>query len=137
MDRFIKIGEDGERLSADAAKWLAVFDSKQNLMFSVEETERLTHKKALQHVEALELCGFKDWRLPTVEELFLLADRTRVEPAIDTAFFPNCKSEWYWTATLWAPSPGDYAWFVSFYGGSSGWSGRAGGYHVRAVRAGQ
>jgi len=39
------------------------------------------------------------WRLPTVTELQSLVDRSRSDPAIDTAKFPDTKSDWYWTST--------------------------------------
>lgn len=137
MDRFIKIGEDGERLAADAAKWLAVLDTTSNLMWDAGESKRLTFKKAQTYVGKLDVAGFKDWRLPSVEELFCLADRTRVDPAIDTAFFPDCKSDWYWSGTLWANSPGDCAWYVYFSYGGSACGGQTYDYYVRAVRASQ
>ena len=37
----------------------------------------VTHKKAEAACKKLDLAGHNDWRLPTVEELFLLADRAR------------------------------------------------------------
>ncbi|HEY1136600.1 MAG TPA: DUF1566 domain-containing protein [Xanthomonadaceae bacterium] len=57
--------------------------------------------------------GHEGWRLPDVEELFLLADRSRREPAIDTAFFPDTHSDWYWTRTIAAGAP-RAAWIVGF-----------------------
>jgi hypothetical protein len=137
MSRFIKIGAAGEQLAQDAAEWVAVLDTKQGLTFTVAETREMTHAKAVTHVAALDTAGFKDWRLPTVEELFLLADRSRNSPAIDIAFFPNCKSDWYWTGTLYAPSPGGYAWFVYFSYGVALCLSQDGGGFVRACRAGQ
>ena len=137
MSRFIKIGGAGEHLAQDAAEWVAVLDTKQGLTFTVAETREMTHAKALKHVAALDIAGAKDWRLPTVEELFLLVDRSRSSPAIDTAFFPACKSDWYWTGTLYAPSPGDCAWYVGFSSGFAGWGGRDYDGFVRACRAGQ
>jgi hypothetical protein len=79
--------------------------------------------------------GHEDWRLPDVEELFLLADRTRREPAIDTAFFPDTHSDWYWTRTIAAGAP-RAAWLVCFNGGSSGSFHRGSDLaFVRAVRS--
>ena len=98
-------------------------------------TELLTWSKAADACRALDLGGFKDWRLPTVEELFLLADRTRHSPAIDTTFFPDCKSDWYWTSTPAAFSPGVSAWLVAFGYGDSYWNGQRNDCHVRAVRS--
>jgi Protein of unknown function (DUF1566) len=121
MSRFIKIDSAGEHLAQDAAEWVAVLDTKQGLMFTATETREMTHAKEMKHVAALDVGGFKDWRLPTVEELFLLADRSRKAPAIDAVFFPKCKSDWYWTSTLYVPFPGGYAWLVNFDSGDADW----------------
>jgi Protein of unknown function (DUF1566) len=137
MSRFTKIGADGAKLGDDATEWVAVLDNTTQLIWTVEETKRLTWKKAKAAVEKLDTAGFTDWRLPTVEELFLLADRTKHSPAIDTAFFPDCKSDWYWTSTPAACSPGDCAWVVSFYDGYASWSAQGIDFYVRAVRASQ
>jgi Protein of unknown function (DUF1566) len=137
MSRFIKIGADGAHLAQDAADWIAVLDTKHGLMFTAAESEEITHGQAVEYAAALTVGGFKDWRLPTVEELFLLADRTRSQPAIDTEYFPACKSDWYWTSTPYAPSPGVYAWSVYFNGGGSYASNLDNVGFVRAVRVGQ
>jgi hypothetical protein len=137
MDRFRKVSDAGSLLATDADEWVAVLDTKTNLMWTVESVQVCNFKAAQEVPATLSTAGFKDWRMPTVEELFLLADRTRVSPAIDTTFFPGCKSDWYWTSTVYAPSPGGYAWFVLFYDGYSGWGNQLGEGFVRAVRAGQ
>lgn len=77
-------------------------------------------------VNAAGLCGKKDWRLPTVDELQGLVDygvdvRTS-KPMIDETYFPNTASYAYWTSS---PVVGDsnyawhsgYAWHVSFSDG--------------------
>jgi hypothetical protein len=137
MSRFIKIGGAGEHLAQDAAEWVAVLDTKQGLMFTVAESKEMEQPEAVEYVKTLKVGIFSDWRLPSVEELFLLADRTRSRPAIDTAFFPDCKSDWYWTGTLYASSPGDVAWGVDFSDGGAGWGGQGYGGFVRACRPGQ
>ena len=122
MERFTKIDTEGKPLPADATAWAAVIDNKTNLMWTADDVDLAD----VQHAAAEKACadcnaaGFSDWRLPTVEELFALADRSRINPAIDTAYFPSCKSDWYWTSTAWAGSPASYAWIVRFaYGYSS------------------
>jgi hypothetical protein len=137
MNRFTKVGADGAKLADDATEWVAVLDNTTALIWTVKEMKPLTWKKAKAAVENLDTAGFSDWRLPTVEELFLLADRTKHAPAIDTAFFPDCKPEWYWTSTPAACSPGGYAWFVGFGYGVADWIRQDGGSCVRAVRASQ
>jgi hypothetical protein len=116
-----------------------VIDQMTGLMWSRAElaTDRLKWPDADSLCRNLELAGFDDWRMPTVDELFALADRTRSDPAIDTRFFPDCKPNWYWSSTPYAPSPGDYAWSVLFSGGSAAWCYRDGLGFVRAVRASQ
>lgn len=67
-------------------------------------------------VNAAGLCGKKDWRLPTVDELQGLVDygvdSNADKPMIDEAFFPNT-AWWYWTSS---PVVGrsHYAWGVYF-----------------------
>ncbi len=132
--RFTKIAADGAKLADDAAEWVAVLDNTTALIWSVKEMKPLTWKKARSAVTKLDTAGFTDWRLPTVEELFLLADRTKHSPAIDTAFFPDCQSDWYWTSTPEAFSTGGCAWVVYFYNGYADCGSQDGGYRVRAVR---
>ena len=136
-ERFRKIGDDGALLASGADEWVAVLDTRSNLMWAVEVLKRQTFEKAKASVAKLAIAGFKDWRLPTVEELFCLADRTRFNPAIDTDYFPKTPSEWFWSGTVDASSPADYAWFVFFNHGHSGWGYQYHESRVRAVRVGQ
>jgi hypothetical protein len=99
--------------------------------------ERLTWKKAKAWAESLDINGWS-WRLPTVEEAFLLCDRTRAEsPAVPVEFFPDCEGEWIWTGTEDAQPPAGYAWDVNLNHGNSNRFTQYYGNHVRAVRAGQ
>ncbi len=97
--------------------------------------KRLTWPQAKAWAESLTINGWS-WRLPTVEEAFLLCDRTRQDPVVDKAFFPDCTGEYIWTGTECAWNSGA-AWNVGLGGGNSDWYFRGYDYHVRAVRAGQ
>jgi hypothetical protein len=113
-----------------------VTDTRSGLTWSkVTLCDReINYATAEQLCTELELAGHTDWRLPTVDELFALADRTRTDPAIDTGAFPDTQSDWYWTSTIVAWSSDD-AWIVSFNYGDAGNGHR--GYSdafVRAVR---
>jgi hypothetical protein len=114
-----------------------ITDTVSNLIWSKAtlSDECVTHAEAESICVQLDLAGHTDWRLPTVEELFALADRSRKQPAIDTDAFPDTKSDWYWTSTISAWSS-DVAWVVLFADGSAGYLHR-GGYNafVRAVRS--
>ncbi|MFP8777866.1 DUF1566 domain-containing protein [Hydrogenophaga sp. RWCD_12] len=93
-------------------------------------------------VNALNLCGFSDWRLPTVMELqSILVYGSGTDPVVNPTWFPN---------TTWLPTstaPGHYwtsqqavfnnaqAWFVRFtYDGGVTTDGRGLGKAVRLVR---
>ena len=134
---FTKIGADGSVLPADAAEWEAVLDNRTGLMWSLETTKVANYSKCEAAVKKIKAAGFEDWRLPTVDELFGLADRTRVSPAIDTDFFPDTECDWFWSSTPYAESPGDCAWGVYFSYGGALWDGHSSGGFVRAVRVGQ
>lgn len=76
-------------------------------------------------------------RLPTVKELRSLVDYDRREPAIDTQFFPDTKTDdWYWTGTEDAGTS-DYAWSVGFYYGFVGYGSKNCYDYVRPCRASQ
>ena len=136
-NRFTKIGAEGAVLAADATEWEAVLDTKTGLMWSLETKKVTSYDKAEGAIKKIKAAGFDDWRLPNVDELFGLADRTRVSPAIDTDFFPDTESDWFWSSTLYAGSPSDYAWGVNFSYGNAFWSCRSYYGFVRAVRVGQ
>lgn len=82
------------------------------------------------------LCGFSDWRVPTVKELEGIASRDRYNPAIDTDYFPNTRSSYFWSSSPYAYLS-SYAWNVMFGSGHSVYNYRYGSWHVRLVRSGQ
>lgn len=90
----------------------------------------------ISDVNAAGLCGKTDWRLPTREELYNLADRGRLSPSIDPDYFPNTPSFWFWTASPVAGQPA-MAWVTNFNRGSVDWNGRGSQAHVRLVRRGR
>jgi hypothetical protein len=81
--------------------------------------------------------GFPDWRLPTAKELTTMLDLGRINPAVNTAWFPNTASFYYWTSTNFAEYNGG-AWSVfTTVGGLYFGNKAAAAYAVRAVRGGQ
>ena len=62
------------------------------------------------------LCGYSDWRAPKRHELRSIVDYSRVNPSIDTNYFPNTPSAGFWSASPYADYNAD-AWHVSFYYG--------------------
>jgi pimeloyl-ACP methyl ester carboxylesterase len=87
-------------------------------------------------VNAAGWCGYNDWRMPNREELRSIVDYSTTNPAIDTTYFPNTQSSWYWSGSPHA-SYSNGAWVVGFNYGSDDYNHRNSYRHVRLVRGGQ
>lgn len=138
---YTKIDADGNPMPNDAEGHLAVRVEhpllKQPLIVSAYRVANdATWKEAAEACEKFEANGWS-WRLPTVEEAFLIPDRSQY-PSLPKQFFPDAEGwEWIWTSTPDAEDPAPYAWSVVLGGGYSYRVRQS--YHllVRAVRAGQ
>ena len=75
-----------------------------------------------------------DWRLPTRIELQSIINYSNYDPAIDTAFFPDTQSFYYWSSS---PRDTVYAWFVGFEEGIVSTQGKDSAAYLRAVRGGK
>ena len=137
--KFIKIGADGQQLPIDATDWVAVELPEHGLTFtatSIVESD-VPQEQCDAAAKAMTLAGHSDWDLPTIDELSLLVDRTRYEPAINTDFFQDIQNDWYWSKTPAAWSSAS-AWGVHFDGGYVGSGHRSGsGFALAVRRAGQ
>ncbi len=94
-------------------------------------------RQALQAAETERLTTGVSWRVPNFKELASITDGKCHNPAINTAFFPNTLSSFYWTASPSAyPEGGLDAWSFSieFSGGGSFHLSRSRDMYVRLVR---
>ena len=91
---------------------------------------------AATYCSELTLGGYTDWRLPTSTELEGIVDYGRVNPAIDTTYFNNVSSNYYWSSTTYEGYKGS-AWIVRFYGGYVDDYYKDLSIYVRCVRDGQ
>jgi hypothetical protein len=60
--------------------------------------------------------GGGGWRLPTVEELKTIVDKSRANPAIDSTAFPSTPADRFWSSSPFSPS---HAWAVYFDSGQA------------------
>ncbi|MBB1077630.1 DUF1566 domain-containing protein [Rhodoferax sp. 4810] len=93
-------------------------------------------EKYVNDVNAARLCGFNDWRMPTIKELAGIINLSYVNPPIDPTYFPNTP-----TISFWSHSPDANnalnAWLVGSNYGYVLSAPRSGAYYIRLVRGGQ
>jgi len=90
---------------------------------------------AITQCEDLTLGGHSDWRLPNINELTSIVDRSKVNSAI-TGFANTAQYSVYWSSTTY-----EYyktrVWTVRFSTGSSSDYSKGNNNYVRCVRDGQ
>jgi hypothetical protein len=94
-----------------------------------------THKYVAD-VNSQGLCGASDWRLASVDELLSIVSNDRINPAIDTDYFPKTIGGLFWSSSPYAPNSSN-AWSVCFYYGNVGNGSKSSQTYVRLVRGGQ
>jgi len=90
-----------------------VLDERTNLQWTKDYATEKTWDQAHEYcneLNAQRYAGFDDWRLPIIEELRMLVDHSRFNPA---SLFPDMPSKNFWSSSSYA-SITDLAWFVNF-----------------------
>lgn len=138
------VGDTGAGTSTDLETYAALAIGSDNCLSNTRcDTEKYT-----ADVNATNLCGGNDWRLPSKHELLSIVhfgtSRNNF-PYIDRAYFPNTWLLNYWTSSSYGmptPVPGGTqpvnAWYVRFglnnVGPSVNYSSKIGSFYVRLVR---
>ena len=94
-----------------------------------------TWQGAIDRCEALDLGSYSDWRLPNINELKSIVDRSEVGPAVKTGFV-NITSDYYWSATTYEEYK-NFAWYVHFLDGDVSNGTKDNSFYVRCVRGGR
>ncbi|MGS2720711.1 Lcl domain-containing protein [Paraglaciecola aestuariivivens] len=104
-------------------------------------------KALIDQVNQQGLCNFRDWRLPTHNELLSIVHLGQSSgPMIDTDYFPNTANGltapiWYWTqnesADGMANGQAHNAWAIDFATGNDNFLNKSTAARVRLVRAGR
>ena len=112
-----------------------VIDTQTNLMWQDDTTVQtllLTWDEALTTCSGLAIGGFSDWRLPNLNELYSLTDKTTFNPAIANIFVYK-PATYFWSSTTYAED-NTSAWYVNFYLGRDNAFSKTNKYNVRCVR---
>lgn len=82
------------------------------------------------------LCGFDDWRVPTIDELKTLVTNTAIKPVINPEIFPLTLAVPYWSISTYQHYP-EHAQTVDFATGASNYYNGFRGDHLplRLVRS--
>ena len=111
-----------------------VTDNITGLMWQQEDDDvPRTWQGAIDYCNGLTLAGHTDWRPPDEYELQSIVDYGRIDPTIDTTYFPGTISSYYWSSSTY-PSIVGYAYRVSFFDGHVGYNPKSHLKHARCVR---
>ncbi|MGK5092446.1 DUF1566 domain-containing protein [Deltaproteobacteria bacterium TL4] len=114
-----------------------ITDNVTGLMWQKEDNNSTyTWSAAGTYCDNLSLGGYTDWTLPNRRQLISIVNVGRYNPAINTTYFLNTKSSYYWSSTTYANDT-SYAWYVYFGYGRVNYSNKTSTYYVRCVRGGQ
>ena len=92
-------------------------------------------EKFLQAVNSSALCGYRDWRLPEIEELKTIVKTTSTKsPSIDTSFFPHNPVSGLVITSDVVPGHNQWVYAIRFYRyGDVRWQAKSKVAHIRAV----
>lgn len=132
-DIFMWYSGDPKNNGGSVGKWNAHFANCTGFVEGQPATYCNT-SEFVRRINQQTLCGYDDWRLPTLPELNGLIHYGQTQPAIDGEFFPNTQHQYYWTST---PSAGnaDLAWAVNFQFGNTSPLRRDNARPIRVVRS--
>jgi hypothetical protein len=150
LQSFTKLDASGNDLPNETTEWVMVRDNVTGMIWESKTDDGSIHDKDntyiwddaqdvfIAAVNAQNFGGHADWRLATIQELSTLVDSSipYSGPTINTEYFPNTVSSFYWSSTTYARSPNG-PWGVDFSCGCVIYGGMSFKFYARAVRGGQ
>ncbi len=121
----------------DASKEI-VLDASTNLMWqddaqTISADGKKTWNEAIEMCEQLAVGGYSDWRLPNLNELNSITDKTTYGPAMNKEF-QNKKSVRFWSSTT-EDANNSNAWYSYFWCGCNDVEDKNDKNNVRCVRS--
>ena len=92
-----------------------------------------TQSAGVSYCQSIALAGYRDWRLPSLIELFSIVDTGVANPSVDDAIFPHTPIAGFWSATPLVGALG-WGWGVTFDYGAVGTQVSNDPNNVRCVR---
>jgi hypothetical protein len=159
---YTKLDGNGSALPDGAGFWVMVRDNVTGLIWENKTDDGTVHDKDntytwydpadpnpgtpgdgtntkafIDALNSMHFGGYNDWRLPAINELESVVnfDIPGPGPTINTNYFPNTVSSFYWSATSYAGNTA-IAWGVPFGYGYGNGSDKSYSHYVRAVRGG-
>ncbi|MDA8139735.1 MAG: DUF1566 domain-containing protein [Desulfobacteraceae bacterium] len=148
---YTKLDANGNDLPDSATAWAMVRDNVTGLIWENKtddpDTNITIHDKDttytwqdaqnifIAQLNIQNFGGHNDWRLPSVRELSFIVNAGQYNPSINTSYFGNTVSSYYWSSTTYAAILGN-VWRVEFSFGNVSPFGASSPCYVRAVRGG-
>ena len=158
---YAKLDYHGNELPYTATEWVMVKDNVTGLIWEVKTEDKSIQDKDnlftwynsnsgsnignvdgasiedyIDYLNYNHFGSFSDWRIPTLKELEQIVNMNQLFPAIDTRFFPNTVSGFYWSSTTYHPA-NERAFGINFINGNDGNDDKTSAYYIRAVRGGK
>lgn len=116
---FIFIGANAQN-SRFVNKKSVILDIVTSKMWQKKSSTKNTNwNNAKKYCKSLRLSNFSNWRLPRVDELMSLIDKSRYNSSVSTEHFSNIKNEgFYWSKSIHQEDK-KKAWLVFFKAGYS------------------
>ena len=116
-----------------AVESIIITTPERALEWRTDEPGKMSWRAAKTYCETLNSDVKSIWRLPTVNELQTIIDRSKCRPSADKTIFPHIKPLYYWSFVSRVGDT-DSAWSVSFFDGHVGYFGKNVHFNFRCVR---